>query len=85
MAHTAPEPEPNLELLKVPASQQPDHDAHALEHGPSTGSPADGLHPARTAAILAGVNPDDEKARAKALDDFYADAEKQKSKKPDKG
>lgn len=74
------EPQPNLELLKVPVSQVPDSE-HDIEHGPSTGSPADGLHPERTAAILAGVNPDDPEARKKALADFYAEAEPEKPKK----
>lgn len=69
----ANEPEVNMELLKVPASELPSSD-HDAVHGPSTGSPADALHPERTAAILAGVDPDDVKAREKALADFQAAA-----------
>jgi hypothetical protein len=75
MAEQTQEPEVNLELLKVPVSQVPDGE-HDLTHGPSSGSAADGLHPGRTAAILAGADPDDPKACEKALADFYAEAEK---------
>jgi hypothetical protein len=56
-----PTPLPDPEHSKVPTTQRHDQTPEAFDGRPmepSTGSPADGLHPERTAAIAAGDDPD---------------------------
>lgn len=58
--HEDPTPLTDPEHAKVPTTARPDHtpDGSGLPAAPSTGSPADALHPERTAAIAAGKDPD---------------------------
>lgn len=57
-----PTPLPDPEATKVPTTARPGQsplDAQGIaQFVPSTGSPADALHPERTAAIVAGEDPD---------------------------
>lgn len=55
---TDPTPQPDLEQIKVPTTAKPDQSPAPGPVAPSTGSPADALHPERTAAIAAGKDPD---------------------------
>lgn len=57
-----PTPLPDPEATKVPTTARPDQspldEQGEAQYVPSTGSPADALHPERAAAIAAGKNPD---------------------------